>query len=98
MIAGFLIYLHGLQSAQFLKAVVDQGPDTVLVDIDLALAVVGAAAGTVDQTLVTVGYRTDAAGLPDDAGAALGADLIKGAEGGFLADKQRIQGRHHHFF
>ena len=45
MVARFLIFSHGFQPSQFVEAVVDQGPDTVLVDIDLAFAVVGAAAG-----------------------------------------------------
>jgi hypothetical protein len=31
----------------------------------------------IDQAFVTVGHRADAAGFTDDAGAALGADLIK---------------------
>ncbi len=44
------------------------------------------------------GYRADAAGFPDDAGAALFTDFIEFAKSGFLAHKQRIQGRDHEFF
>ena len=77
MIAGFLVFAHGIKPPQFFEPVIDQGPDAVLVDVNFAFAVVGTTAGPVDQTFVTVGYRADAAGFPDNAGAALSADLIK---------------------
>ena len=97
MIAGLLVFSHGLKPPQVIETVVNQRPDTILVDIAFALTVVGAVAGTVDQTLVAVGDRTDAAGLADNTGAALGADLIKSAEGAFLADEHGIDCRDNHF-
>jgi len=98
MIAGFLVFAHRFQAPQFLEPVIYQGPDAVLVDVDFAFAVVGSSAGAVDQALVAVGHRADAAGLPDDAGAALGTDFVKCAIGCLLADKHRVQRRNHHFF
>ena len=77
VIAGFLISSHGIQSLQFLEAIINQGPDAVFGHVNFAFTVVGSAAGPVDQAFVTVGHRADATGFPDDAGAALGADLIK---------------------
>ena len=98
MIAGLLIFSHGIQPVQIREPVVYQGPDTILVDIDFAFAVIGAAAGPVDQTLVTIGDWADATGLTNDAGAALSTDFIECSKSRFLADEHRIDRRHYHFF
>ena len=87
-----LVFFHGPQLIQFAQAIVDERPDAILVDVNFALAVIGSPAGAVDQALVAVGYRTNAAGLPDDAGAALGADFIKGSIGRFFADEDKTDG------
>ena len=97
VIAGLLIFSHGIHTIQFPEPVVYQGPDTILVDIDFAFSVIGTAAGSVDQAFVTVGHRADAAGLTDDAGSALGTDFIECPESRFFTDEHRIDGRHHHF-
>ena len=72
MVARLLVFAHGFKPAQFLETVINQRPDAVLVDVDFAFAVIGAAARAIDQPLVAVCHRANAAGLADDAGAALG--------------------------
>ena len=90
MIAGFLVFAHGIKPPQFFEPVIDQGPDAVLVDVNFAFAVIGSPAGTVDQSFVAVGHRANTAGLPDDAGAALGTNFVKGSKSRLFADKHGI--------
>lgn len=61
--------------------------------VDLALAVLLAAAGTVDKALGTLGHRTDAAGLAQNAVAAEMARLFPDAEADGFAEVHGVIGR-----
>ena len=70
-------FSHGIEPVQLIETVIYKGPCTLFVVIDFALPVVGAAAGAVYQAFVAGSDGTDPACLAQDAGAALGTDLIE---------------------
>ena len=76
--------------AFLLELLVDEHPGAVHLRIDFALAVAGAAAGTVDQALGAAGDGADGPVVVDDAGAAVGA-LLHEVHGALdVAQEQRV--------
>ena len=77
--------------SQRLEALVDQVPAAVLVLADLALPVVRAAAGAVDEALRAHGDRADAAGVRQEAVAALAAAFLAGPQPLQAADVDGVE-------
>jgi len=72
-----MVSAHQIKPVLLFQPLINESPGTILFLVYLALAVVGAAAGTIYQTLVAGGDRTDASRFTEDAVATLGADLVK---------------------
>ena len=79
--------------AQFHQPVVDLDPGAIIFRVDLALAVLLAAAGTVDQTLGTLGNGADAAGAAQHAVAAHPAVFVENTHPFHLAQEHGVIGR-----
>ena len=91
MIPGWLVLSHQVKPALLFQPSVNESPSTVLFFIDLALAIVGATAGTVDQPLVAGGNGTDAGSFTQKALTTLGTSLTKVARTVFYGYEQGIQ-------
>jgi hypothetical protein len=90
---GRLVFLHDVEPVLRFKPIVDERPGTILVFVDLALAIVGAAARTVKQAFVTCCDGTDACGIAQYAVSALVANLMEIARAILHPDEKGIQSR-----
>ena len=95
---GRLVLLHDVQPVLRLKPIVDERPGAILVFIDLALAIVGAAARPVEQALVACCDGTDACGIAQDTVTALVANLMEIARAILHANEKGIQSRDDRLF
>jgi hypothetical protein len=71
-----LIFFHQVEPSLLLKALIDKSPATIQFLIDFTFAIVGAAAGTVQQPLVACGDGADARGIAQYTVTALVTNLM----------------------
>jgi hypothetical protein len=76
-----------------LEAVVDKRPGTILLFVYLALAIIGAAAGTIQQTFMACCDGADAGSVAQYAMSALVADFVEIARTILHTDEKGIQSR-----
>jgi hypothetical protein len=92
-----LVTAHQVESALFFQSIVDKCPGTVLVFIDFALAIIGATAGSIDQSFVTGSDGTDTGRFSEQALTTLGAGFPEVTGSLFYGNKKRVNSRYYRF-
>jgi len=87
MVTRRLVLMHQFESALLFQAVINKSPGAVLLFIHLALAVISAAAGSIDQPFVASRDGTNTGRFAEEALTTLGTSFAKEAGGLFDTDE-----------